>query len=241
VSVDVGVGGDQARRLNRPFFTYMRYGRPFVIMKAAMSLDGRIAARPGVRTQLTSLESGQHAHRVRAEVDAIAVGAGTVLVDDPSLTARAVWRRRPLMRVVFDRRLRVAPTARLFSTIDAGPVVIVTTPASMASQPDRVRALEAVGARLEPIADGELRTAFARLARLEVTSVLLEGGAQLHRAAWEAGLVDAVHLYIAPVTLDSDGVPWLDAHTFSTSALTDRRIRACGPDIFVEGYVHRTH
>jgi diaminohydroxyphosphoribosylaminopyrimidine deaminase / 5-amino-6-(5-phosphoribosylamino)uracil reductase len=241
VSVEVGVARERAQRLNRPFFTYVRDGRPFVIMKAATSLDGRIAARPGVRTALTSPESRRHAHRVRAEVDAIAVGAGTVLVDDPWLTARAVWRGRPLTRVVFDRRLRVSPTARMFSTIDAGPIMIMTTPAGMASKPDRVRALEAAGARLEPIEDGGLRAAFTRLARLEVTSVLLEGGGRLHLAAWEAGLVDAVHLYIAPVTLDSGGVPWLDARTFSSSALADRRIRACGPDILVEGYVYRTH
>jgi diaminohydroxyphosphoribosylaminopyrimidine deaminase/5-amino-6-(5-phosphoribosylamino)uracil reductase len=129
----------------------------------------------------------------------------------------------------------------MFSTLDAGPIMIVTTPAGMASNPDRVRALEAAGAGLEPIEDGALRTAFARLARIEVTSLLLEGGARLHLAAWEAGLVDAVHLYIAPVTLGSDGVPWLDAQTFSTCELTDRQIRAYGPDIFLEGYVHRTH
>ena len=239
--VEVGPGRDQALRLNRPFFAYVRDHRPFVIMKAAVSLDGRIAARPGVRTPLTSLEARRHAHQVRAEVDAIAVGAGTVLVDDPWLTAREVWRARPLMRVVFDRRLRVPPTARLFSTVDHGPIVVVTTPAAAASRPDRVRALEAAGARLEPVEDGEVGSALARLARLEVTSVLLEGGARLHRAAWQAGLVDAVHLYIAPVILGTEGVPWLDARTFSASALTDRRIRAFGPDILVEGYVYRTH
>jgi diaminohydroxyphosphoribosylaminopyrimidine deaminase / 5-amino-6-(5-phosphoribosylamino)uracil reductase len=241
VRVEVGVGREPARRLNRAFFTYMREDRPFVIMKAALSLDGRIAARPGVRTPLTSAEARQHAHQVRAEVDAIAVGAGTVLVDDPWLTAREVWRSRPLMRVVFDRRLLVSPTARLFSTLEHGPVVVVTTPAAVASRADRARALEAAGARLEPIDDGEIGPALARLARLEVTSVLLEGGARLHRAAWQAGLVDAVHLYIAPVVLGADGVPWLDSDTFPASALTDRRIRAFGPDILVEGYVHRTH
>lgn len=239
VSVDVGIGRERATQLNRPFFTFMRHGRPFVIMKVALSLDGRIAVRPGVRTDLTSIESKRHAHGVRAEVDAIAVGSGTVLVDDPLLTARGVCRRRPLTRVIFDRRLRVPSSARVFSTHDAGPVIIVTTPATVASQPGRVRALEAAGAALEPIADGDLRAAFTRLACLDVTSVLLEGGTQLHRAAWEAGIVDAVHLYVAPVTLGPDGVPWLDAHTFSADVLTDRCTRACGPDVMTEGYVYR--
>ena len=94
--------------LNRPYFTFKTKQRPFVIMKAATSLDNRVAARPGERTRITSEDSLRHAHAVRAEVDAIAVGSGTVLADDPLLTAREVHRRRPLARVLFDRRLRIA-------------------------------------------------------------------------------------------------------------------------------------
>jgi diaminohydroxyphosphoribosylaminopyrimidine deaminase / 5-amino-6-(5-phosphoribosylamino)uracil reductase len=243
VEVEVGVGREPAERLNRPFLMVMRHGRPFVTMKAAVSADGKVAARPGVRTRLTGEEARRHAHGVRAEVDAIAVGSGTVLVDDPQLTARAVWRRRPLVRVVFDRRLRVLPTARLFSTLASGPVVIVTTPE--AARSDRARALEAAGARLEPIepggAGGGLEVALAGLARAGVLSVLLEGGPTLHQAAWQAGLVDAVQLYIAPVTIGGDGVPWLDARTFSVSWLAERRTRQCGADVLMEGYVHRTY
>ena len=106
VSVEVGVERDAATRLNQPFVTAMTQGRPFVILKAATSLDGRIAAAAGVRTPLTSRAAVRHAHAVRAEVDAVAVGSETVLVDDPLLTAREVYRERPLTRVVFDRRLR---------------------------------------------------------------------------------------------------------------------------------------
>jgi diaminohydroxyphosphoribosylaminopyrimidine deaminase / 5-amino-6-(5-phosphoribosylamino)uracil reductase len=243
VRVEVGVARDLARRLNRPFFMYMQNGRPFVTMKAAVSLDGKVAARPGVRTELTGVESRHHAHAIRAEVDAIAVGSGTVLADDPLLTARVVWRSRPLVRVVFDRRLRVPPAARLFSTLDSGPVVIVTTPEAVVSR--RAQELEGAGARLEPIepggAGGGLEEAFARLARAGVLSLLLEGGPTLQLAAWRAGLVDAVQLYIAPVALGGEGVPWLDARTFSVSALAERRTRQCGPDLLIEGYVHRTH
>lgn len=238
IAVEVGVGRERALRLNRPFFTFIRERRPFVIMKVATSLDNRVAARPGERTQLSSAESQRHAHAVRAEIDAIAVGSGTVLVDDPMLTARQIHRARPLTRVVFDRRLRVPPTARVFSTLEAGPVIIITTPESIARNPERTRQLEDAGALLEPIKGGDLRQAFTRLANREITSLVLEGGVALQRAAWTERLVDAVHIYIAPITIGPQGVSWLDANTLPVVSLADRRMTPCGPDVFIEGYVH---
>ena len=238
IAVSVGVGRDRALQMNRAYVTFISKYRPFVIMKAATSLDNRVAARPGQRTQLSSDESRHHAHTIRAEVDAIAVGSETVLVDDPLLTARDVPRRRPLTRVLFDRRLRTPVSARVFSTLAAGPVIIVTTPESMARDPDRSRALEKAGAVLEPIERGELPRAFARLADREVTSLVLEGGVTLQAAAWAAGLVDAVHLYIAPITLGPEGVSWLDPKVVAGAALVDRRVTTCGPDTLIEGYVH---
>jgi diaminohydroxyphosphoribosylaminopyrimidine deaminase/5-amino-6-(5-phosphoribosylamino)uracil reductase len=126
IEVDVGVEHDAAVRLNQPFLTAVRRGRPFVILKAATSLDGRIAIE-GERTPLTSAPALRHAQYMRAQVDAIGVGSETILVDDPLLTAREVYRERPLTRVLFDRRGRVPPTARIFSTLSAGPVVVVTS------------------------------------------------------------------------------------------------------------------
>jgi diaminohydroxyphosphoribosylaminopyrimidine deaminase/5-amino-6-(5-phosphoribosylamino)uracil reductase len=236
--VDVGVGRERALRLNRPYFTFIRERRPFVIMKAATSLDNRIAAKPGKRTPLSSRESQRHAHAVRAEIDAIAVGSETVLVDDPMLTAREVHRARPLTRVLFDRRLRIPASARVFSTVAAGPVIIMTTPESIARNRRQARQLEDAGAVLEPIEGGDLRRAFTRLADREVASVVLEGGVTLQRAAWVDGLVDAVHLYIAPVTIGEEGVSWLDPSTVAVTSLADRRTVLCGPDVFMEGYVH---
>ena len=104
-------------RLNQPFLTSVREGRPFVILKAAASIDGRISAAPGVRTQITSAASLRRAQYDRAWVDAVGVGSETMLVDDPLLTVREVYRERPLTRVIFDRRLRTPPTARIFSTL----------------------------------------------------------------------------------------------------------------------------
>src|SRR5215468_1792532 len=150
VAVEVGVGAAAARALNQPFFTLMREHRPFVVLKAAMSADGYIAEAPGKRTQLTSSEANRHAHRVRAEVDAIGVGVGTILADDPSLTARGAFRERPLVRVIFDRRLRTPAGAAVLSTSHVGPVIIMTSTES--ARQDTLRApLEAKGAVIESV------------------------------------------------------------------------------------------
>lgn len=239
IEVVVGPGRERATRLNRPFFTLMSRGRPFVIVKAATSLDNRVTALVGGRAQISSPESLQHAHLTRAEVDAIGVGSETMLVDDPLLTARGVRRARPLTRVVFDRRLRVPASARLFSTLEAGPVIIVTTPETLAGYPGRVRELEQAGAQIEPISQGDLGAAFRRLGERQLLSLLLEGGPTLHKAALAAGLVDAVHLYIAPTTLGSQGVRWLEPDELRIAMLEDRGVMPLGPDVFMEGYVHR--
>ena len=238
VTVDVGLAAETAVTLNQPFFTLMREGRPFVVLKAATSLDGRLAAAPGRRTILTSAAANRHAHRVRAEVDAIGVGSGTILTDDPALTARGAYRARPLVRVIFDRRLRTPPRARVLSTPEAGPVIIVTTAAAARAQ--RRTALEARGAQIEVAADDTLRAALERLAARQIESLLLEGGAAVHAAAWDEGVVDFVRLYITPHVLGADAVPWLPDRSFSSADLRDRRVTPLGSDVLIEGYVHGT-
>jgi diaminohydroxyphosphoribosylaminopyrimidine deaminase / 5-amino-6-(5-phosphoribosylamino)uracil reductase len=148
VQVTTGVMRKEASALNRPFFHVMLRRRPFVTMKVALSEDGRISARPGIRTDLTGPAANRFIHRERAEMDALAVGSGTILADDPLLTPRGAFRQRPLIRVVFDTRLRTPPRARLFSTLEAGPVIIMSTAAGAAAAPDRQSALAAAGAEL---------------------------------------------------------------------------------------------
>jgi diaminohydroxyphosphoribosylaminopyrimidine deaminase/5-amino-6-(5-phosphoribosylamino)uracil reductase len=205
IDVDVGLCADEAARLNQPFLTSIRERRPFVIVKAATSLDGYIAAGPGRRTAITSPAALRHAQYQRAIVDAIAVGSETVLVDDPLLTSRAVFRERPLVRVVFDRRLRVPPEARLFGTCGDGPVIILTSPEQIVSNPARVDALERAGATV--VGSGDLHDALTRLAERDVQSLLVEGGGRLHAALWDADVVDYLQLYIAPVWIGGAGVP----------------------------------
>jgi len=238
VHVEVGLGADASASLNRPFFTLMREGRPFVILKAAASLDGRIAETSGRRTFLTSAAANRHAHCVRAQVDAIAVGVGTVLADDPELTARGIFRERPLLRVIFDRRLRTPPDAKVLSTLSAGPVMIVSTPEASRCAELR-KPLEDAGATIDASGDG-LRGTFQRLAAgQQIGSLLLEGGAAMHTAAWDEGLVDYVRLYVTPHVLGNGGVELLSGRGFSSAALFERRVESLGPDVVIEGYVHR--
>ena len=237
VEVEIGLGAAAARALNQPFFTLMREHRPFVVLKAAMSADGYIAEAPGKRTQLTSSEANRHAHRVRAEVDAIGVGVGTILADDPTLTARGAFRERPLVRVIFDRRLRTPADAAVLSTSQAGPVMIMTSVDS-ARHDERRKPLEARGAVIEPIQGMTFRAALGRLADHQVESLLLEGGAAVHAAAWDEDVVDFVRLYVAPRTIGSGGVPFLDGRTFREADLIERKVDKLGPDTLIEGYVH---
>ena len=241
VIVDVGEGFAEAELINRPYLQAVRAGRPFVILKAATSLDGRIAEREGVRTALTSELANQHVHQHRAQADAIAVGSGTVLVDDPLLTPRGVKQERPLARIIFDRRLRTPPAARLFSTLDSGPVTILTTVASLRRRPSSVAALEQAGATVRGCAGDVIADGLPELSQMGIHSVIVEGGARVHAAVWDAGLTDFVRLYVVPRWLGRLGVPLLEGRSLSLSALECVRSEQLGPDVLIEGYVHRSH
>ena len=240
IDVEVGVEREAAVRLNQPYLTAVREGRPFVILKAASSIDGRIAAGPGERTPLTSAAALRRAQYDRAWVDAIGVGSETMLVDDPLLTAREVYRERPLARVIFDRRLRTLPAARLFTTLPDGPVIILTTADVRAAAADRAARLEAAGAKVIAVPEEGLRPAVEAIAREGIHSLMIEGGTALHGAAWRAGVVDYVQLYVTPSVLGPAGVP-IDGEAFNTAPLFDRAVDVLGPDVLIEGYVHRPH
>lgn len=236
VEVEVGLGAAESVRLNQPFFRRMRDHRPFVILKAAVSADWGIAKAPGERTALTSAAANRHAQRARAEVDAIGVGVGTIIVDDPLLTARDVYRARPLTRVIFDRSLRTPPGAQVLSTRDGGPVIIVTTDQAAASSEARQH-LEAQGAQVV-VAPATLRGALSCLAEREIGSLLLEGGAAIHAAAFEEDVVDFVRLYMTPAPLGDSCVKFAGGRPFSPADLVEWSVTEIGPDSIIEGYVH---
>jgi diaminohydroxyphosphoribosylaminopyrimidine deaminase/5-amino-6-(5-phosphoribosylamino)uracil reductase len=237
VRVEVGLLEAEARRLNRAFVSVQTLGRPEVIIKAATSADGRIAARPGVRTAISSPESARRTQRLRALADAVAVGSGTVLTDDPMLTARDMVRSRPLARVVFDRRLRTPPGARLFSTLGEGPVIILTTETTLEREHARARALRDAGATLSGGGD-DIERAIRRLVSFEISSVLVEGGAVVHRALLDAGLVDTAHIIVASARLGAEGVPLFGTGEIGIGDLAPRAVERVGPDTWMEFDVH---
>ncbi|HXG90216.1 MAG TPA: bifunctional diaminohydroxyphosphoribosylaminopyrimidine deaminase/5-amino-6-(5-phosphoribosylamino)uracil reductase RibD [Vicinamibacterales bacterium] len=236
VVVEAGLLHDEARRLNESFCMVRERGRPFVVIKAATSLDARVARAPGVRTVISSPAANRKTHGLRATVDAVAVGSETARVDDPVLTVRECQRLRPLARVVFDRRLRTSPTARLLSTLAHGPVIIVTSSRRAAGE-GRAAALEAAGATV--LEADSLAEALRGLLAWEVSTLLVEGGPQLQAALWQAGLVDRLHLVIAPHVIGAGGVQWLDAATVTRGSWSRVSAEPRGPDIWIEADVHR--
>jgi diaminohydroxyphosphoribosylaminopyrimidine deaminase/5-amino-6-(5-phosphoribosylamino)uracil reductase len=190
-----------ARLMNQPFRKYGRTGEPLVVLKTAMSLDGRTATPEGASPWISGEESRRLVHVWRGEHDAIAVGIGTVLADDPLLTARLGEARQPV-RVVFDSRARLPLDSQLLATLDEAPVTVVHGPEA---DPHRVEALLAAGA--ETIAVGgetpadRVRPALVGLGRRGLTSLLLEGGATLAAAFAAAGQVDEARVFVGPLLL----------------------------------------
>jgi diaminohydroxyphosphoribosylaminopyrimidine deaminase/5-amino-6-(5-phosphoribosylamino)uracil reductase len=243
--VDVSVGSlrERAERLNAPFLSVMRRGRPFITMKVALSREGFVAGPGGARVQLTGPAANRFIQRERAEVDAIAVGAGTIAADDPLLTARGAFRTLPFTRVVFDRGLRTPPGARLLATAAAGPIILFGMAADDPAARDRAEVLTRAGAQVEWIPqqppDGFLGASFSRLAARGVSSVMLDGGPRLHAAVWKAGLVDRVQVFQTSKALGAGGLAWLDPAAFTTADLDDVTTVRLGDDVMVEGHVHR--
>jgi diaminohydroxyphosphoribosylaminopyrimidine deaminase / 5-amino-6-(5-phosphoribosylamino)uracil reductase len=237
VAVEVGLEGPAARRLNAGFLSAHERQRPFVVAKAAVSADGRIAASPGARSAISGAEAGRRTQRLRASVDAIAVGIGTVLADDPRLSVRDVVRHRPWRRVVFDRQLRTPLDGALLSTPADGQVIIVASGDALIRHGDRVEALIGRGAVV--VGADTLDAACRRLVDHGIQTLLVEGGAGLHRSMWEADLVDRMHLIVAPQAVGEGGVPLFGGVGVPWERLTGVRSAGCGRDVWIEADVHR--
>jgi len=204
IVVETGVLDAEARRLIAPFRKLVETGTPWVIAKWAMSFDGRLAAAPGGDRWISSPESRAIVHALRGRIDAIAVGIGTVLADDPLLTARPPGPRRPL-RIVLDSRARLPPTAALVRTVHEAPVLVAAGPAAGA---DRVAALRAAGCEVwQSAAESRidrLRELLAELGRRRLTNLMVEGGAEVLRTWFTAGVVDEIQAFVAPRVVGGD-------------------------------------
>lgn len=232
IEVAVGVGTDDAERQNAPFLTWMRHHRPWTVLKTVTSSDGFVG-RVGERTQLSGAAANRWMHRQRAWIDAIAVGADTVLVDDPELTARGPMRTRPLTRVVFDWRGRTSPGARLWSTGSAGPVIMVVLDSTVQAEPARFEALAAQGVRVDAYPSRDLAAVARRLAEDGVQSLVLEGGPSLQQAWLDAGLVDHLQWLVTPAVL-GHGVPMVPAVRARCEAVPSERWQRFDADWLVD-------
>ncbi len=249
IEVEVGLMAEGARRLHRIFATWVTRRTPFVTLKFAASLDGRVATAGGQSQWITGTESRRLAHLLRHRHDAVLVGSGTVLADDPELTTRLDGHAgaRQARRVVLDSTLRTPPGARLLSgsAAGAGPVLVVTCAGAEA---DRARALEAAGAEvLElPGRDGrvDLVALLDHLGATEVSSVLVEGGPTVHGAFHDAGLVDGVVALLSPRLIGGTAAPAAvggrGVESLAAAHLLDEvEVARAGGDVVVTGYCNQ--
>jgi diaminohydroxyphosphoribosylaminopyrimidine deaminase/5-amino-6-(5-phosphoribosylamino)uracil reductase len=258
IAIETGLLEDEARKLNESFACWIRTQKPFVTLKSALTLDGQLALprakgtgtkkslasspNKSSTTWITSQESRAEVHRMRHASDALLTGIGTVLADDPLLTDRSgLPRRRRLLRVILDSRLRLTPAARIVKTADGDLLVVTSTPLSA----PRCRKLQNEGVdlfHLRPRREGlDLDAVLAELGRRNIQSVLLESGPKLNGAALSAGIVHKLILFYAPRIAGENRVPFAVAPNLAHAPLHHTNIRPCGPDFAIEGYVQNVY
>ena len=254
IKVELGALQAEAQALNEFFAKYIRHHEPLVTLKAAMTLDGKIAPPPAEKAAsgvgsptggwITSDEARKHVHELRHKHDGIMVGVGTIIADNPLLTDRSGRaRRRPLLRVIVDSRLRLPLDSRVVKTAQNDVLVLC----SFAEEKKKQQLLDC-GIRVEQIAamtaDGrpDMAGISRRMGELEITSLLIEGGAMINWAALASGIVDKVFLYYAPKILAGTGsVPFSAGYGFrhmnDAAYVKSIKLHRFGEDFAVEGYV----
>lgn len=243
--VETGILESECRRLIAPFAKHVTTGLPFVTLKAAVTLDGQTAASTGDSRWISSEASREHVHRLRDRVDAVMVGIGTVLADDPRLTTRLPEGGRDADRIVVDARLEIPEGAALLS-LDSAARTLVAAASSASSE--KAARLTARGVQVLEIGGEEgrvgLRELAARLGAMGYQNILLEGGARLNAAALREGIVDRVMVFVAPLLLGgNDGAGLFAGPGVSRIAeairLRDVRVSRFGDDTLIEGEVER--
>ncbi|NTW64844.1 MAG: bifunctional diaminohydroxyphosphoribosylaminopyrimidine deaminase/5-amino-6-(5-phosphoribosylamino)uracil reductase RibD, partial [Nitrospirae bacterium] len=242
IEVVTGVLEPEASRLNEAFVKHVTKKVPFVTLKIAQTLDGKIATATGESKWITGKEAREAGHRLRDRNDAILVGINTVLKDNPSLTARIAGGRDPL-RVIVDSALRVSLKAKVIAQTSAARTIVAT----LANSPkDKIKKLQAAGAEIVLVKSDrgrvDLRDLMRKLGSMDIMSVLVEGGAEIHASALRSGIVDKVVLFIAPTLMTgSDSLcsiggmsPIKLDHAIRMKDVTSRFV---GQDIMVEGYI----
>ena len=244
VHVSAGLLATEASRLNEAYIYSMRHSRPFVHLKLACSLDGKIATRTGDSRWITGEESRARVHELRHQYDAILVGAGTATADDPLLTDRSDKpRRRPLMRVVLDDDLQLSTSSRLVKSANETPVVVFTSDAADAEVGAELRA---AGVEIVPLADGarDLKRVLKDLGSRSIQSVLVEGGSGTAGAFLDAGLVNKISVFVAPMIIGGRDAPIAVGGAGAEKLSDALRLQSVeiiprGSDVEITGYISR--
>ena len=236
IRIDTGLLAEQARELNEAYIKHITTGRPLVVLKIAQTLDGKIATLKGDSKWVSSLQSRRMVHRLRAQIDAVLVGVGTVLADDPQLTVRHVRGQNPV-KIILDSRLRTPLEAKVL----AGENSIIAT--RRVGDPQRVQLYREQHVRVWELPADErgmvdLAELFKRAGQEELTSVLIEGGRQVYTSALRAGLVDRMLVFVAPRLLGEGqesvgdlGIVRMD----EALQMQELKIRRVGPDVLLSG------
>ncbi|MBW1678675.1 MAG: bifunctional diaminohydroxyphosphoribosylaminopyrimidine deaminase/5-amino-6-(5-phosphoribosylamino)uracil reductase RibD [Deltaproteobacteria bacterium] len=245
ILVKTGILEEKCRKLNEVFIKYITTGRPFVILKAAVTLDGRIAAVGGNSKWITNEKSRQYVHRLRNQVDGVLVGIRTIQKDDPMLTTRLKSRSsKDPVRIVVDSTLKISLRARVFNPRSKSMTIIATTPKSSQK---KIQSIENQGGKVVVIPSRN-RVGFnllmEALGKEEITSVLIEGGSQINTSALQEGIVDKVVLFYAPRIMGGKEAPLIvggeGVSKVEDAFLLHRiRTRRFGDDVMIEGYIKK--
>jgi diaminohydroxyphosphoribosylaminopyrimidine deaminase/5-amino-6-(5-phosphoribosylamino)uracil reductase len=234
VEVHTGVLEEAARKLNDGFAKFITTSLPFVTMKVASTLDGRIAPPNRSPYRITGEEAGAEVHRMRHAADGLLTGVGTIITDDPLLTDRSQRpRRRPLLRIVLDSDLRTPPESRLVKTAQQDVLIVFCEARKKVRQE-----LEARGVRLLQLGQDRipLNDLLRHLAEMKITNLLLEGGTGIHTSALNQGLVDKLVLFYAPRFLGGEAVPMLGSIA-AFPPIRDYSLKRFGQDFALEAYL----
>ncbi len=239
IEVQTGVLENEAQQLNAPYIISVTQKRPWIVMKMAQTLDGRLALSSGESRWISGEKARREVHRLRSHLDAVLVGVRTVIQDNPELTVRLVRGRNP-QRIILDSRLRIPIKARILHQAEPEKTILLTTKKAPVKKRN---AIEQTGARVFVIRatrDGivDVNAALRKLAQLNIQSLLVEGGASVHRSFLLSKKVDQVIISMAPKFLGADGVASVGALNLrSLSAMPEfswRRTRFIGEDLWLE-------
>jgi diaminohydroxyphosphoribosylaminopyrimidine deaminase / 5-amino-6-(5-phosphoribosylamino)uracil reductase len=237
IDVSTGLLEAEAKKLNEFYIKHMTTGKPFVVLKIAMTLDGKIATPEGQSKWITGERARKSVHRLRSSVDAIMTAIGTVKADNPRMTARVEGGKSPL-RIVIDPNLEISSEARILQT--PPETIIVTNQMNS----DNICALNAKCSVIYFKDLLDLNWLIGKLGIMGITSVLIEGGSSLNAHAIEDGIVDKIMVYIAPKIIGGkDSIPAVGGKTFrkleDAYRVEDLRIKRYGEDMLIEGYIQK--